>query len=250
MIRHVAVVPSTPLVLPDHPGRSHPAMVDLARSVGRVLEGAAAQDTIIVLAGGQALRVVDPVPTDLSGYGQQNGVRGGSPACPAAPALLVAGLRALVGIDGQTNGSAVDLTVIGRLLPPGPGVIGLTVPADIGQNQASRLGRGLWELVGGGGAVLHVAVVVAGDLSAGHGNKPPRPPATGSAYDQLVVAALDNGRPADLLGADAALVADSHARAAGALRVLGGLLEHLRFATVVRHAGAPLGVGYVVAQGG
>ncbi len=242
MIGPVAVVPSTPLLLPGMPGEPEPTMARLARAAARALQDTAAVDLVVVLAGGTSL-AADPAPsTDLSGYGLDLPAR----ARDAAPAAVMASVERIPGLTVGA-GYAGDLSVLARQVPDGPPVLGLTVPTDITVEQAGTVAE---VLVGLGGS-RQVALVVAGDLGAGHGVKPPRPQAdvASAAFDQAVVAALDNGRPADLLRLDPALARDACARGAGPLRVLGAVLQQVPLGTVVRAAAAPLGVGYVVAQG-
>lgn len=264
MITTVAVLPSTPLLLPDWPGARHPDMAVLTGAAERAVAGLAGVDVVVVLAGGRCGTVAAPPPAGLEGYGVDlSPHRLGLP-----PAALVEALAAVAGPVGEEPGG--DLRVLARWVPAGTPTVGVVVPAvgvagptvgggvstgsDVGgvarhtQTPHARIA----EVVLGVAADRRVGLLVAGDLGAGHGAKPPRPEAAAASalLDQAVVAALDNGRPADLVRLDPQLAADSGARAVGALRVLGAVLDRARIGTVVRGSGAPVGVGYVVAQGG
>lgn len=305
MIAGVAVVPTTPLLLDDIPGRRHPELTTLAAQVRRALHVAGPVDLAVALAGGGRLAVVDAPDTDLSGYGLtalpdhpldpgpaavvgtlRHAVarcRAERDSCaavaemsegsgPAAPAGAAGGTMRDATADDvsggsghaarstpddvsradrrsrpQTTGEWEDLPVLVHHLPANTPTVGLTAPPDLGAGRAVLLGQAIARV-----AQDHdVLLVVAGDLGAGHGPKPPRPDAAEAtmAFDQQVVAALDNGRAVDLIRLDHDLADRAHARAAGALRILGTVLDQARRGTVVRANAAPLGVGYVVAAG-
>lgn len=255
MISTVAVVPSTPLLLADWPGARHPAIAALTDAAARAVEGLAAVDVVVVLAGGPSRTVAAPPPTGLEGYGA---VLPAHPL-PAPPADVV---EALVDVAGPATAEpGGDLRALARWVPSGTPAVGVVVPEG-GVSNGSAGGRvarhtssphaQVADAILGLAADRRIGLLVAGDLGAGHGPKPPRPEAAGASalLDQAVVAALDNGRPADLVRLDPRVAADSASRAVGALRVLGAVLDGARIGTVVRGSGAPLGVGYVVAQGG
>ncbi|HUG85953.1 MAG TPA: hypothetical protein VMM13_15430 [Euzebya sp.] len=246
MIVGVAVVPTTPLVLTGLPGRHHPEIAALGTAARRATQALAEADVVIALAGGVNLALSDPPDTDLSGYGLADLPEHDLTPGPHA---VVAELHGSLGRDpGTDEALGPDLAVLARHVPAGAACVGVTVPAGTHPELARALGGAIVDLA----AQTAVAVLAAGDLSAGHGPKPPRPEAAGVAdtVDGLVVAALDGGRPADLIRLDLALAASSAARAVGALRVLGAVLVGARIGTIVRATGAPLGVGYVIAQGG
>ena len=126
---------------------------------------------------------------------------------------------------------------------PGATLVLVSVAPDISTEAALELAATFDE-----DADSRTGLLVAGDLSAGHGSKPPRPGAT-IVLDDQVLGALDGGQPDRLLRVSEALAEDSESRAVGALRVLGAVLADTALGIVVRWNGAPLGVGYVVAVG-
>jgi hypothetical protein len=301
MIRHVAVLPSTPLLLPGWPGQQHTDVAAVAAAAARVLAGVGQADAVVLLAGGPATLVLDalddPAALGLGPYGwpeapahalaaAPDGVRArlaaavppaARPSADPGPPVTVAspagtGPRAAAGSPVPTGSPVTagspaavgsprhhapqservlspDLVVLARHLPAGTPAVGVAVAAEEAPAGVAALSAAV---LAAADATPALAVVCAGDLGAGHGEKPPRPGAAAASRElqDRVVAALDGGRPADLVRLDAALAAASASRAVGALRVLGAVLHAARVGTVVRTAGAPLGVGYVVAQGG
>ncbi|CAN5406792.1 hypothetical protein BH23ACT9_BH23ACT9_31360 [soil metagenome] len=252
MLTHLAVVPTTPLILPGIPGTPPAPMADLAEASRRAVQGAADADVVILLAGGGTSTVIDAPGTDLAGYGLTDLA---PHVLTGAPPDVVAALRSALGTGSRVAGdagregdAAPDLAVLARQLPAGAACVGITVPADTDVATAEALADTLLNL----GEIYRISVVAAGDLGAGHGTKPPRPAAAAAsdALQQTAFAALDNGRLSDLVHLDAAVAADSAARSVGALRVLAAVALRARVGMVVRAAAAPLGVGYVIAQGG
>lgn len=254
MIVGVAVVPTTPLVLAGLPGRPHPEIAALGAAARRATQDLARAEVVIALAGGH-LTVSDPPDTYLAGYGLADLAAHELTPAPSAVAQGLHGVVARCGPDtaGVAPSDAVaatglDLAVLSRHVPVSTPCIGVAVPPGAPAEVVQALGEAIIRAAD----ETSVAVLVAGDLSAGHGPKPPRPGAAAVAdtVDGMVIAALDGGRPADLLRLDDAMAAASASRAVGALRVLGAVLAGARTGTVVRATAAPLGVGYVVAQGG
>lgn len=241
------MVPTTPLLLPGLPGRPHPAVKALTGPIARVLQGHHDADVVVLVTGGSALAVSDGPSTDLGGYGLSS--LPAHPIRPGPPEVVAALRRCTAGCGGNpvADGPPADLRVLARHLAAGTTAVGLAVPPLTPPEVSDCLGEAIVRA-----ADRHaVMLVVAGDLGAGHGDKPPRPAAAAASecLDQRVVAALDNGRPADLAALDTELTTQARSRAAGALRVLGTVLDLVHMGTVVRALAAPLGVGYVVAGG-
>lgn len=285
MIRAVAVVPTTPLLVPGGPGADHPDIVRIRAAVSRVLHDLPAGSPVLLLCGGAAEAVWTAVPSDLRGYGRPPAVWAPEPQEPpplASPAALAAAEAAAAvmavlpqpgaegppaaaeGPPGTAEGPTAaaapavggDLRVMAALLaaaaPHAGPPIGLEIPHDLAIATAEAIADALATLAHGPDADMDLSVIAAGDLAAGHGPKPPRPHAAAASqpHDDRVIAALDGGRPSDLLRITPEHSREVDARAGGALRVLGALLERTRVGTVVRAAAAPVGVGYVVARGG
>ncbi|MEE8603370.1 hypothetical protein [Euzebya tangerina] len=279
MIGPVVVVPSTPLALPGHPGRTHPEIETLRGQIARAVAELAGQTHVLVVAGGPAgsgtrlrmpagldeeegrLRRAYGLITRVTRTGDTSPGRGtqqGGVPDDGVIRDLTTAVRSELGPGELTSQSAevndvgwVDAQVLAAhaaTAAPDAVTVLLSVASDVPWPVAARLGRVIGSLRTAG----QLSVMVAGDLSAGHGPKPPRPGAD-TTLDEHVVAALDGGRPERLLTLDPEQAAASHARAVGALRVLGATLctptGTASMGTVVRWSGAPLGVGYVVAVG-
>lgn len=243
-------MPTSPLLLDHLPGRRHPRLRTMAGHIQRVVRTTPPVDVAVALAGGAHLQIADAPDTDLTGYGL--GELQGHPLRPG-PAPVALDLQAAVGaLDTTERGPSTfeewtDLPVLVRHLPMDTPTVGVTVPTALEVRSAQAIAQTITRLAD----ALGVLLLVAGDLGAGHGDKPPRPDAAAAsaAFDQQVVTALDNGRATDLLHLDGDLANAAQARATGALRILGAVLAQAKIGTVVRATAAPLGVGYVVAGG-
>lgn len=272
MITAVAVVPTTPLALEGLPGRQHPGVAAIGAAARRATADLSGVEMVIGLAGASTLAVHAPPATDLLGYGLhlpphvlgvppaavtatlQGAIDAHAAAAAAADPTTTspdgnpAGPDSPAGPARRADHAGPDLAVLARWVPAGTACVGLTVPTGTPPAVVDAVAGALMAVA----EDARVGLLVAGDLGAGHGPKPPRPGAAtvSATLQDLVIAALDNGRPADLVRLDPGLATASAARAIGALRILGAVLQAARLGTVVRAADAPLGVGYVVAQGG
>lgn len=217
VIRHVAVVPTTPLILTDSvdlPGRAHAGMARLAAAARRALVGHADQDLVIILIGGATAATVVNPPTDLRGFGHgfppgplRAGPEDTSSAAHPVPGAVV---QLCESVTRPASGSPAchspashspvkhkqeaDLSVLTLLLR-----LAAAASTDAASTvAASRGGRitmqpvvglvvpadapaalciALASAIGQVAAGQPISVIAAGDLAAGHGPKPPRPEA-------------------------------------------------------------------------
>lgn len=240
MITGVAVVPSTPLLLTRHLDPATPAgaverLQTVREHATRVVEGLPTAEVTVVLAHGPALAAHTSDHVDLAGYGLPE---------IAGPVTCRPDVAAALGVEASQEPHPADVAVLTLLVGSRP-VLPVAVPPDLDPAAMTALGERLATLD------RRTALVVAGDLAAGHGVKPPRPgdEQASRTFDERVVALLDNGAT-DRIVRLADLARATSSRGWAALAVAGIALQRGRVGTVVRHHAAPFGVGYVVAAGG
>jgi hypothetical protein len=243
----VVVVPTTALILQEIPGGVPPALADVADAARAAVAAVGPVDVAIALVGSTAEGIVvsDAPSADLAGYGL--------PSLPvhdlaSAPADVVEALLEIA--DGETGDARArtgpDLAVLARLVPEGVPTVGVALPPGTSPDRAADLADVILAVTTGRLALI----LVAGDLGAGHGPKPPRPEAA-EASDRLqaaVLAALDGADVGSLLDLDGSTADASGARATGALRVLGAVADRTGTSMVVQAHATGLGVGCVVAS--
>jgi hypothetical protein len=239
-----AVVPSTPLLLPDVSLTTPQGLEPVRRAAAAALAGLCGAEVVTLLAEGTpGLHQAGTASLAGIGRGDLTG------AVTADESLLTAvsnATRYPILRDGPLTGG---LSVLAMLLGSATPVVPVTVAGTARFDELVSVGAGIARALGRPG--LRAAVVAAGDLSGGLGKRSPLYEVEGAvAWDERAVAAVDGGR-LDELGR----LGPREARRVGALgwaplSVLHGVLAQFRVGMVARHYSAPLGVGYLVAQGG
>jgi hypothetical protein len=246
MIVGACVLPSAPLLVPgispDLPAGVEPIADAVDAAVEQLREG----EATVLLAPGPATAVHADARADLAGLG-----RGDVAETRAVHRGLVDAVAGTLGLPPARGAPLpLGLAVLALLLGAREPLVPVTVTDDADFTTAVAVGAAISDAAGGEGAP-DVAVVAAGDLSAGHGPDSPRPDVTGSSeYDARVVDVVDSGRLQGLADLGPEEARRVHAVGWPSLAALHGVLESAKIGLVRRRYAAPCGVGYLVAQGG
>lgn len=223
----VIAVPSTPLVLTEIAASDRPQIDELRRAVAAALEDLRGAERIVAVAAGPRTTSFEGtgVVWDLGGIGR--------------PDLAVSSTVALPGVPADADMPAADVRVLALLARRVAPAVAMLEVADDTDTRPAAQAISAWE---------PDAVLVAGDLAAGHGAKPPRPAvgdARSAAYDDAVVAALEDRRALAAL-ADGA--AEHGARGIPALQVAVELAASWGLSLRSAQQNRPVGVGGVIAR--
>jgi len=261
-----AIVPTTPLLVPG-------ATVRLPSGLARVGDAACAALCALPQADAVVLLAADAGGTDSpaeAGGTDSPAEAGGtdSPAGVSVAASLAgfgrADLCATVPVAGavarRVAGAGGRSTLVGAgFLPPGLAalvllvgagvpVVPVTVPRCASAGALAATGAAIATAVRDGGE--RVAVIAAGDLSAGLTDRSPLARVEGAVFwDEQAAAAVDSGRFDGFARLGPAGAGRVGAVGWAPMMVLSGICAEAAIGMVVRHYSAPRGVGYLVAQG-
>jgi hypothetical protein len=248
VITGAAAVPSAPLLVPGATERLSDGVRAIAEAVDVTLRGLPPHDVAVVVAAGAEAGVHAATTASLAGAGRPD------LTVTLQPDGFTEGLAKTLGwYLHDTAALPLGLAVLAQLMVAARGNGTPVVPLSVDPSAPSSL------LVTTGHAIVEaserasrrVAVVVAGDLSAGLAPKAPRAVVPGArAWTETVVDAVASGRLDRLLRLGPQEAQRVTAVGWAPLVVLHGVCERARLGTVVRRYAAPRGVGYLVASGG
>ncbi|MFO8076847.1 MAG: hypothetical protein ACQETV_01335 [Actinomycetota bacterium] len=240
MLSGVALVPAAPVLLDALAPSVPDEVATLRRAAEDAVAALPAAPLALLLAAGERPALWAGVDADLAGLGRPDLAVARSAAAPARA------LAASLGLPVAADRLPLDLALLAWRTAPATPVVGVTVPAQAPAAALVDLGERLVGALDGRDAVI----IAAADGSAGLSTKAPRHLVDGAeAWQAAYRAALagpDLPGLAALGPAEAARVASrgwASALAATAAATAAGL------ETAVAAAGAPRGVGYVVAIG-
>lgn len=232
-----AVLPTAPLLVPGVSAVLPDGIAPVCDAIDAVVEALSA-DLVVALAAGDGT-VYGRAAASLEGIGRGDIVADARVDAEAAAAVSHATNLRLDTDSPLPLGLAVLALRVRDIAP----VVAITVPATASFAALTRIGAAIANAL----PLLRVAVVAAGDLSAGLTQRSPLYVVSGAvAWDEQALAAVDGGRLYRLgrLGPEEAQRVGAQAWAP--LAVLHGAACKLRVA--VRHYSAPRGVGYLVAS--
>ena len=243
MIVGAAVLPTAPLLVPGLSATLPAGVEKVSDCIDAAVEALPSCDVVIAIAAGQAA-VYRTGAVDFAGVGRPDITAQYEVATGAAEHLADTAGYPLV----ENGHLPLDLAVLAVHLGDVAPLVPIAVPPDASAEELTAIGEGFAE--DSSGEDVRVAVVAAGDLSAGLTEKSPMHLVSGAIFfDEQAVAALDGGRLRGLVRLGPGEAQRVGSRGWAPLMVLGAILERARMGMVVRHYSAPRGVGYVVASG-
>ena len=248
MIVGAAVLPTAPLLVHGI-SPTLPAGVEKVRGcVDAAVAALPPSDALVLVAAGPGA-VHDSAHVERGGIGRPD-LSTQAPAAGEGVALLRASPAPSWAVGhGGGRPLPLDLAVLTLHVAGLAPVVPVTVPGTAAFQDLAAAGAAIADTFAG--PDTRVAVVVAGDLSAGLTEKSPLHLVSGAIFwDEQAVAAVDGGRMESLARLGPQEATRVGARGWAALAVLAGVTGRTRFGMVVRHYSAPRGVGYMVASGG
>lgn len=217
----IAVVPQTPLLVPELAGGAVAELADLRAAVRVAADRlAAASREWVAVGAGADRRTVHSATGTFRGYGRDVRVSLGTAGEPV-PEL------------------ALPLLIAGHLRPEGVRIRGELVPDDASTEQCLRLGREL---------ASEPALLVVGDGAATHTEKAPgHLDERAEPFDAAVAKALEHGDPAALAELDPGVARELWAAGRAPWQVLAGAAEGRAWRAELLYSAAPYGVAYHVA---
>ncbi len=239
MLSGVTLLPAAPVLLADLSPSVPEEVGRLRRAAEEAVAALPAAPLVVVLGAGPRPALWGTVDADLAGLGRAE-LSLARPAAGEAAALAEA--LDLPVVDERLP---LDLTVLAWRTAPATPVLGLSVPAEAPAASLADLGERLAGALAGSEAV----VLAAADGSAGLSVRAPRHHVEGAeAWQASYVAALSARGPAGLAALGPAEAARVASRGWASALVGTAAASAAGLAIDVLAAGAPRGVGYVVAS--
>jgi len=236
MLAAAAVCPHPPLLVPGLAAGATPELDDLRAACDAAVAALLAEPHDLLVAVGAA-PVVGPAPAGARGSLRTYGLTAAA-ARPYGP--LTAQLA-----ETAPSGAALPLalTIARWLLDRGGAADALLfgVEVDAAPGRCREIGAAL------AGRAERVAVLVMGDGSAKRTPKPGYLDERAEPLDEAVAAALRAGDADALAAVDDALAAELGAAGRAPWQILAGAAAGRTWRGTVTYAGAPYGVGYLVA---
>jgi hypothetical protein len=246
----VSAIPTAPLLVPGVSATLPHGVPAVVRAVTAALRSVPPADVMVLITAGEST-IDDGGIASLAGIGRPDLEQRVAGSKSVADALI--GALVYPGYRGRCLplGAAV-LTFLWRQVAltapvePRPGVVSVSVPSSATFEVLTDVGADIVAAAAGS----RLAVVVAGDLSAGLTEASPLFRVDGAqAWDDRAVAVVDSGRLRGL-----ARLGPEEARRVGALgwaplAVAHGVCSAAKIGMVLRSYLAPRGVGYLVACG-
>lgn len=244
MIAGAAVLPAAPLLVPGVTATLPDGVPKVLDAIDAVVEALPPCDAVVLVAAGEPAVLRSGVAS-LAGIGRPDICI--EPAIDAAAAQTVAKTAGYPLVDADEL--PLDLAVLALHTGGVAPVVPLAVPPTAAFDELSALGAGIAAAFAG--PDVRLAIVTAGDLSAGLAETSPLHLVSGAIFfDEQAVAAVDSGRLDGLSRLGPGEANRVGGRAWAPLCVLHGATAAAKLGMVVRHYSAPRGVGYLVATGG
>lgn len=244
MIVGAAILPTAPLLVPGVSATLPDGVPRVYDAVDAAVGALPACDVVVLLAAGEGA-------VHCNGTASLQGI--GRPDITAEAEVDAEAAAAVADALGMHLDHAaalpLDLAVLALHLGDAAPVVPVTVPATAAYEDLTQMGGALAEA--SADSDVRVALVAAGDLSAGLTERSPLHLVSGAIFfDEQAVAAVDSGRLQGLARLGPEEAQRVGARAWAPMTVLHGAVAHAKIGMVVRHYSAPRGVGYLVANGG
>lgn len=250
MIVGAAIIPSAPLLVPGASATMPKELEKVCDAVDATLEALPYCDTAVLIAGarssaqGSGQGLYDAAEATLAGIGRPDIARTAEVHRAAVERIT----RVTQYPMYRGDVLPLSLSVLALLFGGSQPLVPMAVPPTAGFDALAAIGAGIGETLAG--PDLRVAIIAAGDLSAGLDERSPLHAVEGAReWDARVVDVVDSGRLdglADLGPAEAQRVG---ALGWAPMAVLHGAVARAKLGLVRRHYSAPRGVGYLVAHG-